>query len=291
MDRRFRSLPFLLCALLLAACAPAPRGPALWRLSDADSTVYLFGTVHVLPPALNWRSARVDAAFADAETIVFEADVENPTPAFAAMVREKGLLPAGRTLSSMLTPETRALLTRVALQSGVDAAALEPTRPWWAALQISVNYAIAAGGDPAAGVERVLSAEARAAGKPMRFLETPEAQIRALADLSPAAEMRFLETTLAQIAEGRADTDALDQAWASGDVAALARIANEDIAEAGPEAYEALLTARNRAWADQIVRMLEGSDDVFVAVGAAHLVGNDSVIALLRARGLPVEGP
>jgi uncharacterized protein YbaP (TraB family) len=292
--RTFAAALLAAAAVAFAACAPAPNRPAepaIWRVTDADSEIWLFGSVHLLPPDLRWRGPRVNAAFAAADELVTETDMsEAASRDFPALAARYGALPEGDALSARLAPEDRARLARVTARMGVDAAALEGLRPWLAALQLSIAYAVREGHRAETGVEAVLLAEARAQGKRVSFLETPEEQVRVLADLAPEDETRFLALTLRQIEEDADTLDALDRVWASGDVAALERALAAQWDESGAAVHEAVILRRNRAWADAIARRLDGEGRVFVAVGAAHLVGEDSVIALLRQRGITVEG-
>lgn len=280
-------------AWALSACAPAEvREPAIWRLADADSEIWLYGTVHVLPPDIRWRGPRLEAALAAADELVTETDVsEAAAAAFPALAQRYGALPEGETLSARLAPEDRARLARVAQALDLDPAALDRLRPWLAALQLSYAHAARKGHTAAAGVETVLVAEARAEGKRLSFLETPEEQVQVLAGLAPEDQIRFLSITLRQIEEDAATLTALDRAWARGDVELLALLLDAQWRAAGPAIHEAVILRRNRAWADAIARRLDGSGRIFVAVGAAHLVGDESVVDLLRARGIEVEGP
>jgi uncharacterized protein YbaP (TraB family) len=279
-------------AWTLGGCAAPPPGPALWRIADADSEIWLFGTVHVLPRDLEWRSARIDAAFASAEELVLETDASpEGGAALGALTARYGLLPAGETWSARFGPEVRPDIVEAAAAARIDPASLEPLRPWFAALRLSVGQAIANGQDPGAGVETVLFAEATAQGKTISFFETPEEQIRMLADLAPAEEDRFFLATLRQMKSAPDAIERLQAAWVRGDVDTLSAQIGPEMREAGPAVYEALMTRRNRAWADAIAQRLQGSGDVFIAVGAGHLVGPESVVALLRARGIAVEGP
>lgn len=272
--------------------APAEPAPAIWRLQDADSEIWLFGTVHVLPPDLDWKSPAVETAFAKAELIVFETPTDAAAQAeVARVVAAAGSLAPGETLSGRLQPADAARLQRVTQALGVDARALETMRPWLAALQLSLRFVARQGHDPNSGVERVLEADAQARGLPRRYLETPESQIRLLADLPPADEARFLAATLRQIEEDADTVNEMDDAWARGDVERLGTLLTEDIREAGPEVYAALLTRRNAAWTSEIDTMMRGKGRIFIAVGAAHLVGPDGVPAMLRAKGYVVEGP
>jgi uncharacterized protein len=285
---------FALCTLYLATCSPAPRepGPALWRIADANSEIWLFGTVHVLPADLHWRSARVDAAFASAEELITETDMTEPAQqTLAALALRHGVLPEGQSLHAMLSAPQRARMERLAAAQRQDINGFARLRPWLAALRLSVGYAVAEGHTPEAGVDATLIAEATARAMRLSYLESAEVQIRALADLAPADELRFLDATMRQIEDDRGGLDEMDQAWVRGDTVELARLIEDDFSDAGPAAYDALLTRRNRAWADEIARRLDGSGDIFIAVGAAHLVGPDSIVAMLRARGVEVEGP
>lgn len=283
-------------AWALAACAPAAPtpapAPALWRISDSDSDIWLFGSVHVLPPALAWRSEELNAALANADEFISETDTAPEiNAAFPALAQRYGALPAGQTLRALLDREDQARLDQAVRDLRLDVAALQRMRPWFAALQLSYAYALREGHVAEAGVEAVLSAEARARGKRMSFFETPEEQIQILAGLAPEDELHFLSVTLRQFDGDGATLEAMDQAWACGDVEALARDLDAQWREAGPVIHDAIILRRNRAWADEIARRLEGSGSIFIVVGAAHLVGDGNVVEDLRARGVAVEGP
>lgn len=284
----------LLMSVAIAGCAPpAARGePALWRIVDQDSEIWLFGTAHMLRPELRWRGPRFEAAFAAAEELVTETDTgPAASEEIQALSLTLGALPADETLSQRLAPEDRARLVRVASELRLDSAGLERMRPWLAALRLSYAYALTRGMRPEAGVESVLSAEARARGLRLSFLETPEHQVRILADLPPHQEARFLADTLREVESDGDAMGAMDALWARGDAAALAQLFDSQWSAMSPELHEAIILRRNRAWADEIEHRLQGEGRVFIAVGAAHLLGEGNVIALLRARGVAVEGP
>ena len=291
---RVRKTLALCCAALLLACGQPPgEGPALWRVSDADSTVYLFGTVHVLPRELQWKSERITKAFADSETIWFETPTDAAAGAkIAAIVAAEGMNPPGVTLSSQLAPADRARLVRVTASLGVAPGALERVRPWVAAVQLSLALLLKQGHDPAAGVEHVLEADAAAQGKRTAYFETPEEQMALFAGLTPEAERRFLSATLRQIEEEAHIGAEMDRLWASGDTGALGRLLAAMTEEAGPEIADALIYRRNERWAARIDDMVDGGAGVaFVAVGAAHMSGPRGLPALLRAQGHRVDGP
>jgi uncharacterized protein YbaP (TraB family) len=285
LKRAFTAVAVLAAATL--AALPAAADPALWVIRDKDSTLYLLGTVHVLKPDTVWRTPAIDKALAEADELWIEVDTDD-TAAMAPLVRKYGLDPAN-PLSSKLTPEQKARLDGAAASMGATGAAFEPLRPWMAGLQLSIGPLMKAGYDPASGVEAKLKGAAREAGKPIRTLESLEQQISFFGDLPPAVEMAFLLSALDEMDSGPAMLDALVAAWSAGDVQALNDLMVVEMAADYPELYEALLVRRNRDWAGQIQTMLAGDGVSVIAVGAAHLVGDDSVQALLEKRGVKVE--
>ncbi len=274
-----------------AAARVVPRaegaGPALWVVRDADSTLYLFGTVHVLRPTTAWGSARVDAAFDSADQVWFEISNPDDQAALMPLVQQYGISP-DRPLSSLLTAEELTALNAAAAGAGLTAAQMDPFRPWLAGLTLSVAPMLRAGYDPESGVELILKARAEAAGKPVQGLETVDKQISILASMPEADQVAFLRSLLESFEEATVELDRMVGAWASGDVATLEAVAVDEMQSETPALYEALLVRRNTDWANQIQTMLEGSGTVFIAVGAAHLAGDDSVQEILEDRGVTV---
>lgn len=274
-----------------APAAPAPiqgEGPALWVVRDADSTLYLFGSVHVLRPTTGWASPRVEAAFDSASDIWFEISNPDDQAAIMPLIQQHGLSPE-TPLSSRLTPQENAELDAAAQAMGASAAQLQPMKPWLAALSLSVAPLIKAGYDPKSGVELVLKARAEAAGKPIHGFETIDKQIGILAGLPDDVQLVFLRETLKDYENAATKLDEMVEAWARGDVATLDRVTIKEMKEASPALYQAVLVDRNTDWANQIQTLLEGSGTAFIAVGAAHLTGDDSVQAILQKRGVTVE--
>ena len=274
-----------------APAAPAPiqgEGPALWVVKDADSTLYLFGSVHVLRPTTGWASPRVEAAFDSASDIWFEISNPDDQAAIMPLIQQHGLSPE-TPLSSRLTPEENAELDAAAQAMGASAAQLQPMKPWLAALSLSVAPLIKAGYDPKSGVELVLKARAEAAGKPIHGFETIDKQIGILAGLPDDVQLVFLRETLKDYENAATKLDEMVEAWARGDVAKLDRVTIKEMKDASPALYQAVLVDRNTDWANQIQTLLEGSGTAFIAVGAAHLTGDDSVQAILQKRGVTVE--
>lgn len=275
-------------AATATAPAAAPAKPALWVVRDADSTLYLFGTIHVLRPGTDWRTPEIQAAF-DASSDVW-MEIENPDDQSAMMplIQQHGLS-LTRPLSSLLTAEEFTDLDAAARSIGATGEQLNLLRPWLAALTLSVAPLAKAGYDPTSGVEMMLKAQAEAAGKSVHGLETLEKQIGILAGLPEAEQLIFLRSTLRDYDQAIEMTDGLVGAWAAGDVAALDRVAVADMKADSEVVYRALLVDRNADWAGQIEGILAGSGTAFIAVGAAHLAGEDSVQAMLQAKGVTVE--
>jgi uncharacterized protein YbaP (TraB family) len=274
-------------ATVRAVPAAEGQGPALWVVSDADSTLYLFGTVHVLRPTTAWGSPRVDAAFDSASKVWLEISNPDDVASIMPLIQQHGISP-DRPLSSLLTAEQFADLDAAARTIGLSGAQMEPMRPWLAAMQLSMAPLVKAGYDPQSGVELILKARAEAAGKPLHGLETIDKQIGILAGLDEADQLAFLTETLGMFDNAATELDQLVNAWATGDVDSINRLGVEEMKTVSPAVYEALLVRRNTDWANQIQTMLEGSGTVFIAVGAAHLAGDDSVQAILSRRGVTV---
>lgn len=285
----------LMVMMALAACTPlvaakrAP-GPALWLMEDADTRVWLFGTVHILAEGVDWHRPQIDAALSASRVIYLETPVdEEGKGAITKEVARLGVMPAGKTLDSLLAPAQQRALAEAARAVDLDPAALQKLRPWLAALQISLAAAMAEGQIPGAGVEQSLLAHAKAHGQELRYFETAADQVRIFADLPQEAELRFLLVTLDQAKEGKGLLETMDRLWLKGDVEGLGAVLDRDFDSAGPEVRAALIDARNARWATTIAAMLDQPGEVFVAVGAGHLTGRANVITLLEAQGQNVQ--
>mgnify|MGYP002619892818 CR=1 FL=1 len=261
--------------------------PALWTLEADGATVHLFGTFHLLPEALEWRSDAVNAAFEASDTVWFEADVLSPEAQtrMQTLFPRLGLNPQGVTLSSLLGAETYAAFEEQAAAIGVPAANFEPFRPWLAGITLGAMQLQSFGFNQLTGVEAVLGAEAAEAGKRIDYFETAEGQLRILADLSMETQVEWLRVSLADMDDLRGDIDRMVTAWATGDMDLLDSQVNGSIRDASGELYEALMASRNRNWVPQIEALIAGGGTHFIAVGAGHLPGDDGVVELLQARG------
>lgn len=270
----------------LLPATPAFAVPALWAVRNAHATVYLFGTVHLLPNDAAWHDPALDKALAASDSLTIELIDDDPAN-MQALVLQYGLDPA-HPLSDKLDTAENATLAQAALAAGVPGGSqtLQIMRPWLAAVTLAVEPLLKAGLDPAHGVDKLLKAQMLQAGKPVHGLETSEQQIRLLADLPPAVELAFLRSTLHDIDKGPAELIRLISAWKNGDTTTIAQIEDEDVRQQAPELYRRLLVQRNQTWAGRIAAMLQQPGTVFIAVGAGHLAGPDSVQVQLKKLGI-----
>jgi uncharacterized protein len=276
----------LLALVLLLVSASALAKPALWVLKDADTTIYLFGTVHLLPNDTDWHYPALDRALADSRALYLEL-TDDDAANMAALVLRHGMDPT-HPLSAQLgeseTQRLRILANRAGVPGGMQT--LNVMRPWLAALTLAVSPLLKAGLDPEHGVDKLLKAQMAGARKPVLGLETAEQQIRFLADMPRSVELAFLRSTMRDADKGSIELTRLIDAWKQGDTATIARLEDEDMRRTEPRLYQLLLVQRNEAWAAKIATMLQQPGTIFIAVGAAHLAGPDSVQAQLHKLGI-----
>ncbi|WP_309628094.1 TraB/GumN family protein [Brevundimonas sp.] len=278
--------------MALAEAPPEPEAaasaPALWVVRDADSTLYLFGTLHFLRSDTRWRDARIDAALESASELVLEIADVNDTSAVMPLIQAHGLSPE-RPLSSLLTAGELTSLDTAARSMGQSAAQMDPMRPWLATVILSSAPTIRAGFAPGSGVDLALRATALAGGKTVSGLETPDTQIRMLSGFPEEGQLIGLRRALEAFEAAPVELEALVDAWSRGDIDAINASTVAPMRARSERLYQALLVERNQAWTDQIAARLAGAGTTFIAVGVLHLAGEDSVQRQLEARGIPVE--
>ena len=284
-------------SLALPACAqqpPAPAAaandadPALWVVKDKDTTIYLFGTIHVLKPGLTWFDEAVKTAFDRSDEVKLEIVMPDPE-AMQGLVRATGVAAPGTPpLTQRLPADKRAAFTKAVTDLGLPANALDRYKPWLAATQLSVAPLSKLGYDSDNGPEEVITAAARQANKPLTGLETPEQQLGFFGSLSDKAQLEFLESTVDELPTLDRQMASMVEDWAKGDPDALAREMNDEL-KSSPEVAKVLLTDRNARWATWIKQRMARPGTVFIAVGAGHLEGPDSVQAHLAKLGVTAE--
>jgi uncharacterized protein YbaP (TraB family) len=272
-------------ALALASALPVAPEPAQWKVQGPHATVYLFGTVHALKKTTVWRSPKFEAAFASAGSLWEEVANADDAAAAQPLIMQYGLDPA-HPLSSILDDAGKAKLSAFETAYGLPAAAAEPLRPWLAALTFSVLPIVRAGYDPKSGVDLVLKSEALAHGKSVNGFETMEQQMHFMADLPQKQQVDYMLFTLDNADAGPAQLAQMVDVWAAGDTAKLETMLNGELFKKYPSLYDVLLVQRNRAIAAKIEQLLKGDGVMFVAVGAGHLAGPDSIQADLAKDGI-----
>lgn len=284
--------------LSLPACAQQPAqaparaandaDPALWVVKGKQTTVYLFGTIHVLKPGLTWFDEAVKSAFDKADEVKLEIVMPDPAT-MQGLVQATGVAPAGTPPLTQRLPEgKRAAFTKAVTDLGLPANALDRFKPWLAATQLSVAPLSKLGYDSANGPEEVITEAAKQAHKPLSGLETPQQQLGFFGSLSDQAQLQFLESTVDELPTLDKQMASMVDEWARGDPEALAREMNDEL-KSSPEVAKVLLVDRNRNWAQWIKQRMTKPGTVFIAVGAGHLAGPDSVQAQLAKLGLKAE--
>ena len=265
--------------------------PAMWRVSDDDSHVILFGTLHVLPRDLDWTTPAFFDAMRRTGTTMLETDVDGPAAAaqMEKLVSKYGLNQKGVRLSSVIGPARTKRLKALAGRLGVPMESLEPQRPWLALVGLTALAMQQAGFDADHGAEATVLARAKLEGDRIAHLERLKDQIRALASLDEGEMLANFDASLDQLDDFSAIANAMLTAWRAGDTDALEALVLGELRRDAPEAYDALIVRRNRAWTKKIDKLLRKDDDYFIAVGAGHLIGEESVIAALRRKGYAVE--
>ena len=270
-----------------AAAVPATggNGPALWKVADEDTTIYLFGTVHVLPQGIEWYDATIANALEGSDMIVTEIKMD---PASETKLQQlsmsMGMLPSGTTLRSLLTPEQTTAYEAALSKIGAPPAAFDQLKPWLAGLTLSLIPLMQQGYDPNSGVEKVLLAKAGTKGQ--GALETAEFQLGIFDGMPTEGQVAFLMEAATGMDEVKPTLDRMVAEWAKGDADALAAIMNEGMSD--PAVAEALLYSRNANWAEWIDTRLDKPGSVFIAVGAGHLAGTQSVQEYLAQKGITV---
>jgi hypothetical protein len=283
-------VPLWLAAL--AGCTPADpivtgaAHPPMWLVRDADTMIILIGAVHQLPPDLDWQDARVERAVADADELWLELapdEVAKVPTLFAATSHDEPV----PSLDRRLGRDAAERVIDLANIAGIDETDAQRSESWALALAVGQVSSNDAGLSSEAGVETWLTRRFADAGKPVRGLESAAGQLTLFDALPDTMQDRVLADTVAQARQARALIHTTIRAWAAGDGDAIARMSAHELART-PGLAEPLLYSRNRAWAATLAGRMQRPGTVLVAVGAGHLVGEQSLPDLLTARGLRV---
>lgn len=283
-----RPLAGLCAAALALAASPVSAAPALWAVKDADSTIYLFGTVHVTSADTAWRTPLYDRAYAEAGEVWLEADVFTDMEQLRLDMAAEGLDEEGR-LEQRIGKRDFARLVKALKPLGVDAPVARHLEPWFAAVMLLGANMSGSGLQTETGAEQTVTDAAARDQKKVRYFETVGDQVQALATMSEASQVGFLRDILAVGKDTPAAVDEMTDAWVAGDEGKLTEEVIAEVKRQSPEMYEALFRRRNLVWLAELEQEMKGSGVDLVTVGAGHLLGEDGLVALLRAKGYSVD--
>lgn len=286
---RKASRVLLLGLALTCVAGPAAGKPAIWLASDADSRVWLLGSIHVLKDSIDWRTDTLDAAIDAADYYYYEIPTDKQAQArIATLLRQHGTNAGGKLLTDFLDAPTAARLKKVANSVDLPMWQLRSSSPWLAALQLESMRILRAGYKLDAGVDNTM--QALTPDNRERFFETPGQQIAFFYNLSTSAQVGYLKATLKQFEESPDEIQHIVEAWSSGNVERFNTIVNSAIENVDPAVYQALIVRRTEAWARQLRTFInQGDESALVTVGAAHVVGDEGLPALLESDNITIE--
>lgn len=294
---RLRGTAVLCAALMLVSAgssaqsgAAQPAHPALWRIQHDAATVYLFGSLHVLPAGYAWTTPAIDAAKAASNRFIFEVPVDD-----AALKNEKqfiianGLLSKSQTLRGILTASEFQTYSAVLRRAGMKQEQFERFRPWLAAVVLGLAYLHSDDLNKLRGADDDLMDYARDHGHPLLYLEGVRDQMELLTRDNLSDQLKALKTLIVTLPGSRNQEKDLLGKWASGDAAGLTALL-EGYFRGHPEAQDLLIDSRNRNWLPVIKQALaQPGGTAMITVGAAHIGGGNGLIALLCREGYLVE--
>jgi len=288
---RHRLGSVLLAMLWLGAAAHvrADEKSLLWKVSKGSSSVYVLGSIHYLRSENYPLKKAILDAFETSKRLVLEIDL-NATSGQAAqrLMLEKALFRDGTSLPQNISAETYQLAAERATQLGIDMGIFNPMKPWFAAINLIAIKLKALGLDPRRGVDQYLAGEAKRRGKPISGLETLDFQIGLLDQLSKQNQEAMLRETVSELDLLDRNIDEIVRSWADGDEAVLAKLLLAGMVDF-PEIHQKVIVERNRRWVPEIEKLLEQGSGALIVVAAAHLVGRDGVIEMLKTKGYSVE--
>jgi uncharacterized protein len=284
------SLGLLFAAAPAQAKAPASGHPALWAVSDSDTTIYLFGTIHLLPDNFQWRTPRIDQAVQNSQQLIVETivDEKNAAKLMSAMASLAFNTPNLPPLAMRVPPDKRAALAEAIRKSGYPPQAFDRMETWAAAFILLGNQFRDMGLKGQEGVEAVLRSSFASEGKPIGELETNLQQLSFFDTLPEKAQLSLLEGALDKPEAASKDFGGMLQSWSSGDVKGIARTFDREFAGT-PDLERALIYQRNANWSRWIEQRMQQPGTILIAVGAGHLAGSESVLAMLQKDGYRVR--
>ena len=287
MKKSLRSVAIAIALLVVATAAQARTFG--WKVTGKGGVVYLVGSIHLLSKDFYPLNPAIEAAYKDADLLVEEVDMAemlDPTAQMGFLTR--GMLPSATPLEKVISPATYALVTKRAADLGLPVEPFKLLKPWLVALMLVQTEWQKAGFDPELGIDKHFYDQAKAEGKTTQGLETADYQISRLDDMTMEQQEHLLSESLKDLDAEKANMARLVESWRAGDVPGVERIVLSELKQE-PLLYQRLLVERNRNWMPKIEALFARPRHAIVVVGAAHLVGPDGLIAMLRAKGYTVE--
>ena len=283
-----------ICLAFATGCADSrPSTPAIWKVSDADNSLYLLGSFHALRTGDYPLSKEVDAAYADAELLVFElAPMQLQSPELPAKIAQMAALPPGVTLQALLPEKTRRALAEWSVRNpSFPVQALQRYEPWYVAMTVINAQARSEGFEAGLGLDQHFMNLAQNTRKPSRGLETAEQQIGLFDAIDMDAQIQLLDEALFDTSDDGKRLEQLHSLWKSGDVAEFEQLTVTEMRREYPDLYRSINVARNQAWLPELRKLLddEGKNDALAVVGALHLLGPDGLVQQLQGKGYKVE--
>jgi uncharacterized protein len=290
---RLPGIIIVLATLTVCTSSAAQRAATgksfLWTVHSGQKVLYLAGSVHALGADSYPLSAAYESAFNAAGTLVEEINLaEAEQLAAAPLLLTKGLYTDGRTFESAVGKDTATLVATRLKNTGIPVEMIRTMKPWMVMLLITAFEAQKAGLDAALGLDKYFFDKARAAGKPVLALETAESQIDRFDTMPESLQEQMLRSTLSELDTQQNGVSAMINAWKTGDAAALEKMSLSSF-DGYRGAYTSLIVERNNNWVPQIEACMARPQPCFVVVGAAHLVGPDGLLTLLKKKGYKIE--
>ncbi|MBL8148872.1 MAG: TraB/GumN family protein [Blastocatellia bacterium] len=268
---------------------PAEKKNFLWRVKSKKNTVYILGSIHALKKEVYPLNEHIEKAFEDSQKLVVEVELNDKAISeVQKYVLAKGVYTDGKTLQQSVSAETYELFKKKTADLGMNEQTLGPLKPWMIALTLFSLKTVKTGASPQDGIDFYFMQKAKEKNKPIIGLETVEFQMSRFADLSAEDQEKYLLSTLKSLDSLDSYLTTIVNHWLSGDLTKMESFITESFQQ-DPVLYNLLLKERNLNWIPKIEQYLQEEGNYMVVVGAAHLVGKDGVLELLKKRGYSIE--
>ncbi|HEY2686576.1 MAG TPA: TraB/GumN family protein [Steroidobacteraceae bacterium] len=276
----------LSCACLIGSASADTALHSLWEVHGKHNTVYLLGSIHVLRASDYPLAPAVITAYSNAKAIYMEVNMEEMNgEAVRSEMLSSAIMPEDKQLPAVLGKERYTHAYSLAHSVGIELPSFDQFAPWFAAEAISQLQLMKLGFQPQTGVEMYFLEKARSDGKSIAGLETIHDQISLFQDMPLDAQADYLISSLEQVHDLPQEVDAMVQAWQRGDTGWFATQIKSELGK-DPKLYQSVLVARNKKWVPKIEALLNDNKNYLVIVGTGHLVGQGSVIELLKKDGI-----